>query len=113
MEDWLAHVWDQLVTRTLGPLRLRFILQPAMAAILAVRAGWRETECRSLVRSARQDVGTLAVVALVLDSIYQVLILHAFHPLQALAVAMLLAVVPYVVIRGLIGRLARARRERA
>jgi len=113
MEDWLAHVWDQLVIRTLGPLRLRFILQPTMAVILAVRAGWREAECRSLVRSAWQDVGALAVIALVLDSVYQVAILHVFHPLQALVVATLLAVVPYVLTRGLIGWLARARRERA
>jgi hypothetical protein len=113
MEEWLARAWDQLVGRAIGPMHLRFILQPTMAAILAVRAGWREAECRSLLRSAWHDVGTLALVAFLLDLVYEVVILHSFRPRQALVVATLLAVVPYILIRGVIGWLARAQRERA
>gem|GEM_PF-6867678 len=41
---------------------------------------------------------------------YQRLFLRAFHPEQALIVAVLLAIVPYVVFRGPVNRLFRARR---
>ena len=38
MEDVLARVWENLVGRVGGPLTFRLILQPMMAAILAIRA---------------------------------------------------------------------------
>jgi hypothetical protein len=41
-----------------------------------------------------------------MDAIYQVLELKTFHPNEALIVALLLAFVPYLVIRGLVTRVA-------
>jgi hypothetical protein len=127
MDDLLARVWDQLVERMLGPMQLRFILQPIVAAILAVRAACRDvsqqrppflqtllvdpSERRALILSGSADLGILCLVACSLDVIYQLLFLHAFHPLQALVVACLLAVVPYLAIRGPLNRLMRRRRR--
>jgi hypothetical protein len=125
MDDLVARVWDQLVGRTLGPMRMRFILQPIVAATLAALAARRDAsqgrppflstllvdsaERRALIRSGWADLGTLCIVACSLDVIYQLLFLHAFHPLQALVVACLLAVVPYVAIRGPLNFMIRRR----
>ena len=125
MDDLIARVWDQLVARMWDPMRLRFIFQPIVAATLAVRAASRDVsqgrppflrtllvdpaERRALILSGWKDLGTLCVVAYSLDVIYQLLFLHAFHPLQALVVACLLAVLPYLAIRGPLNRLMRRR----
>jgi hypothetical protein len=42
MKDILARVWENLVGRVGGPLTFRLILQPTMAAILAIRAGLKD-----------------------------------------------------------------------
>jgi hypothetical protein len=126
MDDLLARVWDQLMERMLGPMHFRFILQPIVAATLAVRAALRDAsqhrppflhtllfdsaERRTLIRSGWTDLGMLYLVACSLDVIYQLFFLHALHLLQPLVVACLLAVVPYVAIRGPLNRLIRRRR---
>jgi len=46
----------------------------------------------------------------VIDLVYQRVFLRAFHPEQAVTVAVLLAIVPYLVFRGPINRLFRAGR---
>jgi hypothetical protein len=42
MEDILARVWENLVGRVGGRLTLHLVLQPTMAAILAIRAGLKD-----------------------------------------------------------------------
>jgi hypothetical protein len=42
MEDALARVWENHVGRVGGPLTFRLILQPTMAALLAIRAGVKD-----------------------------------------------------------------------
>ena len=37
--DMIARGWDNFLARPSGSLSLRFILQPTMAALLALRAG--------------------------------------------------------------------------
>lgn len=46
------------------------------------------------------------ILGVVLDVVYQLLELHFVYPLQAIAVAIILALVPYVILRGLVTRLA-------
>jgi len=41
--------------------------------------------------------------------IYQLLVLKTFYPNEALVIALLLAFVPYLIIRGLVFRVARSR----
>ncbi len=116
MEAELARAWAQLTGRITGPLMLRFILQPTVAAILAVRAGLADARAgrpaylwavftnrdarRSLILSGWRDVGKVFVFSCVLDVVYQLVEFRWLYPPQTLIIACLLAIVPYVVIRG-------------
>jgi hypothetical protein len=42
LEDQLARDWNLLVSREHGPLAFRMILQPLVAAALAIRSGRRD-----------------------------------------------------------------------
>jgi hypothetical protein len=110
-----------LIGRTSGPLTLRLILQPSIAGILAIRAGWKDARAgrppyfwtilhspsdrRELFREGWKDIGKVTVMALVLDGVYQFIEFHWIYVLQALIVAIVLAIIPYLVLRGLTTRL--------
>ena len=64
-------------------------------------------ERRRVLRSALKDVGRIFIVAVVLDTTYQLMVLRAFYPVQLLIIAVGCAIVPYVVIRGPVNRLRR------
>ena len=94
---------------------------PTVVVFLAIRAHLRDVragkpvlvgpssraraERRRLLRSALKDVGRVFIVACVLDTTYQFLVFRAFHPGQMLIVAVVCAVVPYVLVRGPVTRL--------
>jgi hypothetical protein len=121
VDEIFARGWDQLLDRLDGPLSFRFLMQPAVAATLALLAGIRDartgrppflwtmvtepSERRTLLSSAWHDVQMVFVVAVLLDGVYQLVVIRFFYPVQALIVAGLLAFVPYVVLRGLVTRL--------
>jgi hypothetical protein len=102
---------------------LRLIIQPAVAALLAVRAGLADARAGrpaylwsvftdrdhrlSLIQSGWPNIARIFLLACVIDAIYQILEFQWFYPLQALIVAFLLAIVPYVAVRGPVTRLAR------
>ncbi len=104
-------------------MTFRLIMQPAMAVLLAIRAGLRDARegqppflwtvfshpgrRRELLLRAWSDVGNVFILALVLDSIYQVMVHSGIYPLELLLTATILAVVPYVIVRGPVTRLAR------
>ena len=52
-------------------------------------------------------VGRVIVFALVMDAIYQFMVLGRFYLGEALVTAFVLAVLPYVLIRGPVARIAR------
>jgi len=122
------NFWEELWTRVGGPMDFRLVLQPAMAILIAIRAGWNDAredrppflwtvitnrrERRALLRNGWRDVGRVFVLAWLLDAVYQVVFLRAFRPLQGLLVAVVLAFVPYGLTRGLTTRLVRRRRAR-
>ena len=117
--------WHDLVERPDEPMRFRFILQPLMAAIAAIRDGredaragrspffWtvlhKPQERVARLREALNATARIILLGLVMDTIYQVLVLKTFYPNEALLIALLLAFVPYVIIRGLVLRVARSR----
>ena len=47
-------------------------------------------------------------MALILDSIYQAIVLRGIYALELLFTATFLVLVPYLVVRGLVARIARA-----
>ncbi len=113
MQD-LARTVQDLVGRLDGPLHFRFIFQPLMAAIFAIRDGRRDAHAerkpfrlitdpaqrRQVLLTSWKSVGKVFVIALILDAVYQFKVFRSFYPGQALLVALFLAVVPYLLLRG-------------
>ena len=118
----LMRVWQNLVERPGGPMTFRFILQPIMATIAAVLAGIQDARAGrspyfwSILRDPEQRgprlqegmVATARIIllGLVMDTIYQYIVFDVFHPAEAAIVALLLAFVPYLLLRGPVARIA-------
>lgn len=117
------RIWHDMVERPDGPISFRFILQPAMAALVGVRQGLRDgrtgrapyfatmmfdrQERVAHLREAVNATARIVLLGIVMDMIYQALVLKTFYPNEALIIALMLAFVPYILVRGLTGRLAR------
>lgn len=123
MTELLSTWWREIADRPDGPLAFRFYLQPIMALMLAGRDGWKDAHAgrpaflwslftdwphrAAALRSGWKGAGKVFVLALVLDVVYQVVVLEGPRPLQGLLMAVVLAIVPYVLLRGLVTRLGR------
>ena len=123
MEEMLSRFWGDLMGRVGGPMTFRLILQPIMAAIFAVRGGLKDAregrpayfwaiftdpaQRREMLRDGWKSVGRVFIFAIVMDGIYQFIVLRWFYPLEALIVAIVLAICPYLLIRGPVNRIAR------
>jgi hypothetical protein len=117
------RIWHQLIERTDAPMRFRFVLQPLIAAIVAIRDGlndartgrspfiptmlYKPRERTERLREALNATARIILLGLVMDGIYQAIVLKRFYPAEAVIVALLFAFVPYVVIRGPATRIAR------
>jgi hypothetical protein len=128
IQEILTRFWDQLIARESGPLAFRLILQPIMVTILAIRHGLKDArEGRPLytwtiltdpahrasyLREGLKSVSRVVIFALVMDAIYQFIVLRRFYPGEALVIAFVVAVVPYLLIRGPAARLARRWNQR-
>jgi hypothetical protein len=132
MEHALERGWADLISRLDGPMHFRFIVQPAVAMLLALRAGVRDAirgeppflaavlrnpKHRSeRLRQALGELGTVLLAAVVLDAIYQTWIHEGIFLFELLVTAALLVLVPYALVRGPARRVAGAwlaRRGRA
>lgn len=121
------RIWRDIAARPGGPMTFRFILQPCMAALAAFHDG--RTDAR-LGRSpylwtiltergqgaGRLREGVIATARIILlgfamDAIYQATVLGTFYPGEMLLIAVLLAFIPYVLLRGPFARLAGWRRH--
>jgi hypothetical protein len=61
----------------------------------------------ALLREGWKAIARVFVLAILMDFIYQMIVLPRLYPLQLLLVAVLLAVAPYLLIRGPVNRIAR------
>jgi hypothetical protein len=116
------RIWDHLVARPGGSLALRFLLQPTMSIAFAVRDGIKDARTgrspyfwtvltdpekrRNRLREGFASTGKVLLIAIALDAIYQYLTHKTFYPVEALIVAILLAFIPYFLIRGPVARIA-------
>src|SRR6516225_10957305 len=123
MDEILARLWHNITARLTGPMHLRLIVQPTVAAILAIRAGLRDARQdrppflstllrnpahrRELLRRGWKDVGKVFLIAAILDVIYQLIVHRGVYLLELLLTAVTLAIVPYVLLRGPVSRIAR------
>ena len=117
------RIWKDIYERPGGPMTFRFILQPAMAAAAALHDGVKDARLGrspyfwTVLHSARERAGRLreglistariALLGLGMDAIYQHQVLKTFYPGEAVLMALLLAVIPYFLLRGPIERIAR------
>lgn len=120
--DTVARVWHNLIERPSGPMVFRFFLQPTMAAIAALIDGLRDARLgqppflAAALRhpaqwAARLDEAAVAtarimLLGLAMDLIYQFIVFRAFHPVEAVVITLVLAFLPYVLLRGLVTRVA-------
>lgn len=122
-----SEVWDRIfrsiAERPGGPMTFRFILQPVMAMGLAAIDGLRDARsgtppyfwslvAGSAARTDRLYDGIIAtsrviLLGLVMDVAYQLIEFKSFYPGEAAIVAVLLAFVPYLLLRGPFERLAQ------
>jgi hypothetical protein len=114
--DLLTRGLDQLLGRLSGPLNFRLFVMPTVVTVLAVRAIRKDlrdgrpaflgllikdpVERARLFRGGIKDIGRIFIVAIVLDIVYQIVVFRWVYPGQMLIVAVVCAIVPYVVVRG-------------
>lgn len=123
MPEIFERVWENLIGRLTGPMNFRLILQPTVAIVLAIRAGLADARQGrpaflwaaitnpayrpELLRQGWKDAGRVFVLAIVLDAIYQFIVQRRVYPGELLIIAFVLAIVPYVLVRGPVTRVRR------
>jgi hypothetical protein len=114
---------EDLPKRLAGPGRFRFVLQPLFATLLGIRSGRADARAgrppyllglvtggvrrRELLREGLASVANLLLMGILLDSVFQWVILGASYPGAALVVGPVLIGGPYAVARALANRAAR------
>jgi hypothetical protein len=114
---------EDIPRRLTGPGRFRFVLQPLIAAALGVRSGLADARegrppylygvvfhrgrRRELLRSGLESVANLMLMGILLDAVFQWVILGVSHPGAALVVGPPLIFVPYALARALSNRFGR------
>jgi hypothetical protein len=128
MEEMFTRAWNDLLARDSGPLHFRLFLQPLVATILAIRAGWADAwagrpiffwtlvrepaQARTVLRNLWRIAGKVFIVAVALDVVYQLIVLQWIYPVQTLIVATMLALVPCMVVRAIGNRIVTVIRQR-
>jgi hypothetical protein len=128
--QYLADSWHMLIGRSGGPFALRFIMQPVVATLLGIRAGRADArhgrppyfwsifkaddmyDRRVILRDGWSDVWKAFAVAVALDVVYELVVYHWVYPIQALIIATGLALLPYLVFRGIANRAGSRRQAR-
>jgi hypothetical protein len=114
---------EDIPKRLTGPGRFRFILQPLIATILGIRNGRADARAGRLPylkglltdrahrgELAREGFGTIAnllLMGILLDSVFQWLILGQSYPGAALVVGPVLITTPYAIARAMANRVTR------
>ena len=105
-------------------MKFRLVLQPTMAALFEIRSGLNDarsgkppyfwslatdpTQRADLMKDGWKTVSKLLILAPALDIVYQFMELRFVYP----GVAFLFAIVPYLLLRGLVTRLMSKRFHR-
>ena len=125
MDHTIARITENLVARITGPMRLRLALQPAMAIFFAIRDGLKDAqhgkpayfwglftdkgEREAMLKTGWKSIGKVFLFAIALDVVYHIIAHRWVYPGEAVLVAIILAIVPYLVARGAVNRIARRR----
>lgn len=99
MREVLLRLGSDLIGRIGGPLTFRLVMQPLTAGIIAFRPGWKHgcggralyfwslltqpDERRRLVQDGWRDIARIFIFSILIDLIYQLIVLHWFCPLRS------------------------------
>jgi len=119
----ITEIGSDLIGRLHGPFAFRFVLQPVMATVFAVRDGvldayegkpaylWsvlKHPDGRGeLLRQGLRHDLRIIVLGVVMELLYEVIVFKRIQPLQLVVVVLGLAFVPYLILRGPANRIAR------
>jgi hypothetical protein len=128
VEEMVSRFVDNFVDRLTGPLQFRLYVQPAVAILYAIRDGLRDARAgnvpyfwaiftqpahrRELLHEGWKAVANVFVLAVIIDVIYQLIVLRFVYPGEAMLVAFVLAFLPYLLLRGPVNRVARVARRK-
>jgi hypothetical protein len=127
MEDFVTGFIADLIGRTHGPMHYRLYFESLTAIAFAIRDGRKDARegrppygwalltgakhRRYLLRDGWKGISRVFATTYAFDLLYQYVVLQGFRPLQAFTTAMLLALVPYVFVRGPVNRLMFKRND--
>jgi len=120
MEDWISNFLNAVGVRHDGPMSFRLYLQPVMSLIYAVIAGVKDAKAgkppflsalvlgksdrKDLLKELWKDVGKVFILAIIMETIFEIIELKTVHPFEVLRVSFWLAIVPYLIFRGPVER---------
>jgi hypothetical protein len=123
MEDFFQQFIRLLDFRVDGPLKFRFIVQPLVALVLSTLDGIRDAKAGrhlyllSLIREPAtrmqymkqgwRSIGKVFILAVILDIAFQVIFMGQLNIPGALLVGLVLALLPYLLLRGPVNYIAR------
>ena len=122
--ETIGRMWGNIAARPGGPMTFRFVLQPAMAALAALRDGVEDARLgrtpylAAIMRGVEEgrrarlwegiiSTSRILILGVIMDVVYQLAFLETFYPAESALIAILLAFVPYALLRGPFERLAR------
>ena len=123
--SWEVHerFWTDVFGRLHGPMTLRFYLQPTLAFVAALKDGikdvrlghkaffwtalWDPTQPSGRLREGLASTSQMALIGFAMDLIYQFKVFDRFYPVEAVMMVLLLAVIPYFVLRWIVEHVAR------
>jgi hypothetical protein len=127
MDDLFARAIQNLFDRVDGPMAIRLVVQPIMATIFAMRDGLRDARQNQApygwslfmdpehrghrLRDGWRSIRTVFFAALAVDVVYQLVQLRWVYLGEALIIAQIVALIPYVLIRSLVNRIVRMLRR--
>lgn len=121
--DLAIRFWDDIIARPSGPMAFRLVLQPVMASILAIRDGIKDAHLertpyfwtivndpsrrKKRIIEGFRAISRVLILAAAMDVLYQFIELGGFRPIETVFIALVLAFLPYMIVRGPATRIAR------
>ena len=123
MEDVIQRFVEGFMSRLEGPFSFRMIVQPLMAVGFAVLDGLKDARWgkpayfwamfgsaehrRELLKDGWKHFGKIFILGIILDVVYQLKVHQPLDVGGVIIAALVLAVLPYMALRGPVNRLAR------
>jgi len=124
MEEFLQRFAHGFMSRLEGPFQFRMIVQPLMALIFAILDGIKDAKFgkpaygwavfssaehrKELLKDGWKHFGKIFILAIILDVLYQLKVHGTIISWVGIIIAaLILAVLPYMLLRGPVNRIAR------